>query len=409
MEQNKIVLFKKKEECCGCGACQNICPKNAIKMEPDCFGNVFPKIDVTLCVQCGRCLKACNYKVPTTGSLPLAVYAAASTDHELIKASASGGLFTVLANRVLEQGGVVFGCALDCISKGGPYVHHIMVNTYDDLSKLQGSKYVKSDIELSYREALRQLNLGKTVLFSGTPCQIDGLYGFLGQRKPDNLITADIICHGVPSEQIFRDFISQEEKHHRGKITDFQFRSKEDGWGSYTVRETFQKKSNISVHSSYGKLIPYYGLFFQGAICRENCFTCPYACSARVSDLTLGDYWGIEKMHPEYLSGKGNLSLEKGISCVLANTEKGHEILMDCVDSADIRKSNIEKVSAQNKQLQNPTKRPDIYREVMQIYSSGGYSALEHWYKKQLGIKLYLFYVWNLLPSSVKKWTKRIH
>lgn len=406
MQQNKIILFRKEEECCGCGACQNICPKSAIKMEPDYFGNVFPKIDAALCVQCGKCMKVCNYKAPTTGPLPLAVYAAASTDNEIIKASASGGLFTVLAHHVLEQGGIVFGCALDCASKDGPHVHHVMVDSHDGLSKLQGSKYVKSDIELSYREVLRQLNSGKTVLFSGTPCQIDGLYGFLGQRKPDNLITVDIICHGVPSEQIFRDFISQEEKHYYGKVTDFQFRSKDDGWGSYTVKETFQKGSNVSAHSSYGKLIPYYGLFFQGAISRENCFTCPYARSTRVSDLTLGDYWGIKKMHPEYLTGENKFSLKKGVSCVLVNTQKGEKVLMACADSADIRESSLEKASAQNEQLKNPVKRPDIYGDVMQTYCSGGYSALERWYKKRLGVKLYVFRVWNALPSFVKNRVK---
>ena len=222
---DKIVLFEDKKDCCGCGACMNKCPKKAITMCEDEAGFVYPVINEELCVKCGACQKACGFKSEITGdtSFEQKVFAFSSKDDVVITTSASGGAFAEIAKKVLtEKNGVVYGSISENRDKDWK-VHHTRIDNINDLSSLQGSKYVQSEIGTTYSDVKQDLSEGRFVLFSGTPCQIDGLNHYLGKQY-DNLLTVDIICHGVPSRKLYTDFLRSQEEKLGCKIDRFVFR-----------------------------------------------------------------------------------------------------------------------------------------------------------------------------------------
>ncbi len=310
------VLFTKKEDCCGCGACLNVCPRQAIAMKEDEYGYLYPEIDEEKCVRCGQCKKVCAFQKREETNVPLDCYAAVNANVEQVSKSASAGIFAAIAEKVICDGGIVYGVAFT--RNWG--VHHVAIDNLEDLAKLQGSKYAHSNIERTYSEAKNELQTGRRVLFSGTPCQIAGLREFLG-KEYENLVTVDIVCHGVPSVRMLQDYLKTIEDKHRGKITEFIFRDKSIGWGKNGSAVINGKK--IKIWQSASSYLYY---FTKGWLYRENCYRCPYACEHRPADITLGDYWGIEKQHPELL-GKGRWDESKGISCVIINTKKVNHLL----------------------------------------------------------------------------------
>ena len=296
MSKDKIILFDDKKNCCACGACMNICPKNAIKMQEDEYGFLYPQIDENKCVQCGACQKVCAYQNGQVGNTPIKCYAAVNKDKEELMKSASGGIFAAMATTILKDDGVVFGAALD-FENGHAHPHHIAVREVSQVYRLQGSKYVQSAIENTYVEAKEELDLGKKVLFSGTPCQIAGLYSYL-RKGYENLYTIDVICHGVPSAKFFDDYIQYMTKKNKAKaVISYSFRDKKKGWGMNN-RIGFEyasgKKKNMYIPA---RLTSYNTFFLDGDIYRENCYQCPYAKRESTVDFTIGDYWGIEKEH----------------------------------------------------------------------------------------------------------------
>lgn len=406
MNSLSIILFKDKKLCCGCGACMNICGKHAISMCLDEYGFVYPKIDSTLCVKCGLCKKVCRYKTDGTRYEVREAYAAAAKDNGLIMRSASGGIFAVLARTIIEKNGVVYGAAMP--TKGYALdPKHIRIEKADDIITMQGSKYVQSSIGKTYIEAERDLREGRTVLFSGTPCQIDGLKGFLGQDYED-LITVDIICHGVPSSKMFNDYIAVCMNKYKGRIAEYRFRDKKKGWG-LNARLIYQNY-NGKIKS---KLIPsgassYFDMFLKGEIYRDSCYSCPYAGGGRVGDLTLGDFWGIQRQHPELMLENGGCYDEKrGISCVLVNTERGKSLICEISDKIEYHKSDIEKISSENGQLKYPSKCPDTRDYILSLYRDKGWQAVESYFNKRNGLRTYYYYLKNMLPRSVKKQIKK--
>ena len=402
-----IQLFSNRAACSACGACENVCPKNAITMKPDAYGFLYPHVDETLCIRCGKCRKACSFQREGAGNAPVQVYAAAAKDDEILRRSASGGAFAVFAQKILEQGGAVFGCA-SSFENGKIHFFHTMIEKAEDLPRLQGSKYVKSNVHLAYRDVLAQLKAGRKVLFSGTPCQVDGLLGFLGGKQYENLITVDIICHGVPSEQFFHDYIADEEKRLGMLISGFDFRSKVKGWGNYFLIKRGKLANGKDVLlSQFARRSSFYWLFLKGASFRENCYSCKYAGKNRVSDLTIGDFWGIGGKHPEDLVGSG-LNVEKGVSCVLVNSDRGMHLMDACRDDFAVLESSFEAVAAQNGQLTHLSVRYGSRDEVMELYRQKGYAAVEHWYRRNLGIKYYLYAAWERMPNSWQAGFKHI-
>ena len=390
---SNIVLFDRIEDCCGCGACLNICPRNAITMEEDECGFIYPVIDGAKCVACGQCKKVCSFQNEHAYKSPIECYAAVNNDKNQIKDSASGGVFAALAKAIIKDGGIVFGAAF----AEDWSVHHVSAENIEQLRSIQGSKYVHSNTEKTYSEAKMHLKTGRKVLFSGTPCQIDGLYGFLGCDY-DNLVTVDVVCHGVPSNRMFLDYLDGLEKKYRGKATFFSFRDKSIGWGINGSIIINQRKIKIWQSAS-----PYLYYFSKGWNYRENCYKCKYACQNRPADISLGDYWGIEKQHPELL--KRGWDENDGISCVMLNSIKAMRLFaeVDC----ECQSTTIEKISSGNAQLSRPCgegKRSEIIGE----YRDNGWNGLEKRFNDRIGLMRFSSAIKNRLPVRLKRKIKML-
>lgn len=403
MIKKEIRLYSNKEECSGCGACLNICGHNAITMEEDEMGFLYPKIDTEKCIGCEMCKRVCNYQ---NGQLPekteLAYIAVAKANNTL-KNSASGGVFGAIAKEILKNDGVVYGCSLEQ-EQSGLHVKHIRVNDIDSLVKLQGSKYVQSSIGTIYKDVKEDLKNNRLVLFSGTPCQIDGLKGFLGRERFPNLLTIDLVCHGVPNEKMFCDYLKMFEKKLRGKIVNFSFRDKNEGWGYKGFVEYIDKRGKVKKRKVPVSLSSYYKLFLDSEICRENCYQCKYAGLQRVGDITIGDFWGIEEEHPEVLSQNGGkINIEKGVSCILVNTDKGAKMIEKFGNGLLKIQSSSKKVARYNRQLNYPSKPSSNRKKIFDLYKENGYEAVQKWYYDSLGWKRYASECKYLLLRMIKK------
>lgn len=306
------VRLTKKADCCGCGACQQSCPKNCITMEPDGEGFLYPKVDESICVDCGLCEKVCPILL-VRRSQPSAVdaYAAYVPDEQLRQCSSSGGVFSVLAKEILGRGGVIAGAAFDEDFS----VRHILVEKDEDMNRLRGSKYVQSRMEDTYIQIQSLLKQGKSVLFTGVGCQVAGLKAFLG-RDYDNLYTVDVLCHGVPSPKVWKQYLAQQEQHFGAATVAASFRDKRKGWKSFSMVLNFE---NQKQYHEILDLDAYMRLFLANICLRPSCHSCRFKEFPRLSDLTIGDAWGIEKHMPD-------LDDDRGTSVVLANSSKGQSL-----------------------------------------------------------------------------------
>ena len=392
-------IVNEKDKCCGCGLCAIKCPKNAIEMREDEFGFVYPYINQDKCINCGICKKVCAYNNDSVeNKFEKKVYGAVSKDDKILNSTASGGVFTSIATEFIKQNGVVFGCSLE--KENNKFiVKHIKVDNLDDLEKLKGSKYVQSDITNIFKEIKDCLKDNKKVLFSGTPCQVAAIKKFT--NNPDNLFTIDIICHGVPNNKMFNDYIDYENKKNNIVIEDFKFRDKSKGWGlnySYTIKG--KKIVKPSFKSSY------YQMFLDSITYRKNCYSCPYANSNRVGDITIGDYWGIEKEHPEYIHSK-IFDCKKGISCLIVNSVKGEKAIKDYPNEIRILESNLKKVKLHNSQLNMPSKYNYNRDVVLNIYLKEDYKSVNKWYRKYKGIYYLLKLLWYKIPYKIRTIIKK--
>lgn len=247
---------------------------------------------------------------------------------------------------------------------------------------------------------------GKTVLFSGTPCQIAGLKKYL-KKDYNKLLTIDIICHGVPSKRMFQDFIEFHGKKLGGKITEFYFRDKAKGQGMITrsVYQSEGEKQKEKVIS--GNLISYFNLFLKSYIYRENCYSCPFASKERVGDLTVGDFWGFHEEYPSYDEKQG-LSNGKGISCVLVNTDKGNNALEQCEDQFVLMSSDFEKVAKHNDQLHSPSKYSPKREQILELYQKEGYEAVDRYFHKNYKKDILKYTVSGMLPKGLKRNIKKM-
>ncbi|MCR5671530.1 MAG: Coenzyme F420 hydrogenase/dehydrogenase, beta subunit C-terminal domain [Butyrivibrio sp.] len=403
---DKITLFEDKEKCCGCGGCYNVCPQGAISMKQDEFGFLYPQIDHDKCISCGLCKSVCAFQNTQETNTPVAAYAAVNRDREQLFYAASGGLFTALAEKILSEGGAVFGCAMD-IHGGKITVHHVMADKKEDLKRLQGSKYVQSDTEKTFSETMTLLEDGRKVLYSGTPCQIAALKEFL-KKDYDNLILVDIICHGVPGVKMLQGYLDLEkEKRGYKEITGYLFRDKKAGWGENSGLYGIDKKGREAVYRRPARLSSYYALFLDGLISRKNCYSCKYACEKRPGDITVGDFWGIAYEHPDILKKGGAFVEDAGISCLIANTEKGRDFCED--GSLNIEKvpSTFEKIAKGNVHLNRPYEYTPKRDRVMELYLSEGYAGVEKLYMKAYKKQRLIHFVFNKLPRSLRNKIKK--
>jgi len=349
--------------CTGCQCCRQLCPAGAIKFEEDSEGFLAPVIDQQLCTDCGLCVRRCPANHTPALHQPRRVIGARYIlDDKQLSESASGGVCYALSRRFLEGGNaVVFGAALDQDN----VCRHIAVSDRSDLHQLQSSKYVQSDIGDTYQMSEQALKAGKKVLFTGTPCQIAGLYAYLGTDY-DNLFTIDLICGGVPSPGLFRLYIKYlEEQERDGKIIYFNFRSKaKQGWnaGDYLTKTKTKTKT---------KTIPLYknehiiSFMIKQNCQRECCYTCQYAEAARVGDLTAADFWGVQESHPEFND-------RRGCSAALINTGKGAQLAEILTEVCATIESSLDKVTPYQRCLREPIPRPAARDTLLKDIRSKG-------------------------------------
>lgn len=338
-----IELFEIKEQCCGCTACENICPKQAITMENDEEGFLYPKINIEKCVECGLCKHICNFQKREVKDKEInikEIYAVKHKNESIRLRSTSGGVFTAISDHVFEIGGIVYGAAFDEKMK----VCHQRASKKEERDKFRGSKYVQSDLKGTFYEIKNLLKQGKYVLFTGTPCQVDGLRNYLKKENNENLITCDIVCHGTPSPLIFKEYLNFIENKNNDKVINYYCRDKINGWHTHTERALYMcgkedyKSTSMQIYKT---------LFFSHNILRPACHTCKYTNLNRCSDITIADFWGIEKSMPEFDDNKG-------ISLVLLNSEKGKKVFSSIKDDIVFRTSKLEQCL--QPQLQYPSK-----------------------------------------------------
>ncbi|MBE6740169.1 MAG: 4Fe-4S dicluster domain-containing protein [Ruminococcaceae bacterium] len=349
-----------ENNCCGCRSCENVCPKGAINVLPDKKGFLYPNIDKDSCIDCGLCVKACPIikKEEAHSEFQQKVYAVINGDKEVLKKSASGGAFSLLADEVLKNNGIVYGCTLT----DDMQVVHIDVDNEEDLQKLRGSKYVQSDLKETYKEIGQHLKDGRPVLFTGTPCQVDGLNFYLKAKNQstEGLLTVDLLCHGVPSPKLWADFVNYLEKTYKSKLTDFKFRTKIAGWENSIETATFENGKTIK---NTNQVRSFLALFYQNVSLRPMCYSCRYNSYKRVSDITIGDYWGIDKSHPE-------INDNKGLSVVLVNTGKGNWIFEKVLTNAKVLETKKEDAIQQALE-RNPTAKRDVDKFWQEYHEKG--------------------------------------
>ena len=334
------------KDCCGCGACADICPQRCIQMLPNQEGFLYPMVDEKICVHCNRCESTCPVLNAGEGKTKdcQEAWAAVQRDSKVLLESSSGGLFTALAMKVLNEDGCVFGAAF---TDDFRRVNHIMVDRAEKLSLLRGSKYLQSETGACYILVQELLKQGKPVLFTGTPCQIAGLKHFLG-KEYENLYLVDIICHGVPSAVVWQHYLDQIMVKFRGKPTNVNFRKKKESWFRYGLEICFadgkcffqQKDDN-----------PYMKIFLRNECLRESCYHCVVKETGTVSDLTIGDFWGVERVIPEMES-------KMGISLVLVHTDKGRGLFYNLGSEINRHQVDYGRAISANSVLKQSVNRP---------------------------------------------------
>ncbi len=385
-----------KVDCTGCGACLAICPTRCIQMLPDSEGFFYPQISFDKCITCHLCDKVCpvNLKNSFFQVSDPRYMATSILDDIILKKSSSGGVFSILAKNMLAKGGYVCGCVFNEQMQA----EHICSNNWDEVQRMQGAKYVQSNSFLCFREVRDLLKEGFPVLFSGTPCQVDGIRSFLSKEDTSKLLTIDVICHGVPSRLLLKSYKDFLEKKHKGKLTKLEFRNKEkNGWGA--EHHTYIE---INVNGKIKKIFPtfasYFTIFFWGIAMRPSCYSCIYTKPKRVSDITLGDFWGADKTFGDYL--------ERGISIVGINTQQGSDFFDEMSsEMAFIRPQNLEMVAKGNIHLTKPVAlnpvREFIYVElVSNSYSSTAKHVI---FSKACRPKLIVSVYRRFTPTFIKR------
>ncbi|BBB90116.1 MAG TPA: Coenzyme F420 hydrogenase/dehydrogenase, beta subunit C-terminal domain [Methylomusa anaerophila] len=353
----------RKEDCYGCSACYNVCPVQCIRMISDSEGYSYPAIDNNRCTKCRLCEEVCplepsGYKFKGVDN-PVA-YAAWNKNDSVRRTSTSGGLFVALSGYILNNSGAVFGAMFD----SNFAVVHGCAETKQQRDKFKGSKYVQSNIGDTYKQVKDLLEAGKKAMFTGTPCQVGGLYAFL-RKDYDNLFTVDLVCHGVPSPGLFRDHINNLKNKFKADIESINFRDKQKGWGTYYLKIKF---ANGKIYGRNALMDFYYRMFLKYYFVRPSCYRCEYTKMNREADITIADFWGIEKIRPE-------LKKSGGVSMVLVNSEKGLRLFEWAGNDLIYERVEIEEAMQPNMHVardRNP-QRDDFFRR----YSAKGINSLQ--------------------------------
>ena len=356
-------------------------------MQSDALGFLFPIIDNEKCIECGICDKVCafndDYDKSSNFEKPVA-YAVRHKDlNEMIK-SRSGAAFVAISDEILKQGGIVYGAGYDENNK----VLHKKATNQKERDDFRGSKYVQSEMGSTFRDVRKDLEKGLKVLFSGTPCQTAGLSSYLGKRNRNNLFLLDIVCHGVPSPLIWKDYIAYQERKFHNKIVSSNFRDKELGWKAY--KESFTLSDGKKIFDNLFKF-----LFLKNLILRNSCSKCHYSNVIRPSDITIGDFWGWEKVVPDFNKD------DRGISLVFCNTEKGYKLFQSILDSINYIEVPVEKCLQPN--LIAPSIPHPKREQLEKDYSLHGFDYVaKHYGNKNFSYKC------RILLSKIYRTSKKL-
>lgn len=377
-----MINIADKYTCCGCTACVERCPKQCIAMIEDEEGFRYPKVNENLCIDCGICEEVCpviNQRLPRK---PKKVFAAKNLDENIRLTSSSGGIFTMIAEQIIKRGGIVFGARFN----ENWEVVHGYTEVFEGIAAFRGSKYVQSYIKDNYKKAEAFLKTERWVLFSGTPCQIAGLHRFL-RKEYEKLVTVDVVCHGVPSPLVFRNYLKKTvilSLNSMPVLTGISFKDKSIGWkkSSFVIRAKSALKvgensvlSSVKVenqecvllHETLDKNVFMQG-FLKNIYLRPSCYACAAKSGKSESDITLADFWGIANYHPEYDD-------DKGCGLVFVNTEKGKEIYTSLLNKDEIE-VEYEQAFAGNPSIEHSCAEPEQRAEFWRRYKSEGTNCI---------------------------------
>lgn len=327
-----MIEIKEKANCCGCTACFNICPKKCISMCEDEEGFKYPRVDKNLCINCNMCEKVCPIlHKPVLNNSNIGAFVARDKREQVLINGTSGGLFTSIMEYVLKNNGVAYGVIVD----DDKVVKHVRIDSLDskNFNRIPNSKYVQSDLTNIFTLVINDLKDNKLVVFSGTPCQVAGLYNFIGKGNK-NLVTIDIVCHGTPSPLAWKKYVEFQEHKHKSKIVDARFRNKTYGYHSGGMRLVFANGKRFYCSARTDLFLK---SFFLDLCSRPSCYGCKFKDKVHASDLTLFDSWHVEKLIQNVPDDN------KGFTNILVNSEKGKEIIEKIAGSVLLYPSNFEK------------------------------------------------------------------
>lgn len=360
-------IKKELSDCCGCTACASICNHNAITMEPDALGFLYPKVDISKCTDCGLCENVCafndNYDISQNLTEPQC-YGARHKNMQEIETSRSGATFVAISDWILKQDGVVYGVG---------YTEHFRVvhkraTRKDERDEFKGSKYVQSDLGTVFRQVNTDLKEGHIVLFTGTPCQTAGLHSYISKKLRTNLYLVDIVCHRVPSPYMWRDYLIYLEKRMGSEISWVNFRDKQSyGWNSH--KETFK-----FVNGEVRGKTSFTFLFYKSIMLRHSCGKCHFANTRHPSDITLADFWGWEKINQDINADN------KGISLILINTEKGKQLFAAAKNDLNYIPAELQNCMQPN--MQSPTETHPKRMQFEDDYIKKGFDYVYYKYGK---------------------------
>lgn len=397
-------LNEKKEDCCGCTACYSICPVNAINMIADNEGFFYPKINTKKCIKCKRCINICQFKKAkenlsnklTTTKYP-EIFAFKHSDYHVRINSMSGGAFTAFSDEIIENDGVVYGC----IMKDNYTAIHERAETFEERNNMRGSKYIQSNMQDIFSKVKDDLIIGRKVMFTGTPCQVDGLKSFLNTDY-DNLLCIDILCYGVPSPLVWKNYLLWLENRYNANSISKKviFRNKKFGWDNHIETINMKKADgkNIEVNSEIFR-----ELFHGEYVLRPSCYKCPYTSFHRLGNITIADFWGINSIIP-------GINDNKGISMVFVNDKKGENLFNNCKEKKFFYKVKLE--DAIQRSLREPAKKPKDREKFWIDFDKNDFSYIVEKYviNKDTDIKVNKFrQYYFLLNKWIQLKQKRIN